>query len=168
MPCLLQWNRRHRLFQADQALQVPFRSDIDPVRLGPLLSHVWLYRHDPDQDRFFCEVVGENAQDAWHRPMMKQWADEIFYAADLRPITDQWKRVMTENLVLHAAYSEPKRFRHAERLAVPIRSADGQARYVFGISVYERLTRLEKPMAPVQLELATYFDFAGLTPPGDG
>ena len=70
--------------------------------------------------------------------------------------------------MLHAAYSEPKRFRHAERLAVPIRSADGQACDVFGISVYERLTRLEKPMAPVQLELATYFDFAGLTPPGDG
>ena len=110
----------------------------------------------------------EVAKDAWRRPMMKQWADEIFDAADLLPITNRWKRVMTENLVLHAAYSEPKRYRHAERLAVPIRGADGEARYVFGISIYEKLTRLDKPMAPVHLDLVIYFEFAALTPPGGG
>ncbi|MFP6697178.1 MAG: hypothetical protein VCF08_09785 [Alphaproteobacteria bacterium] len=116
---------------------------------------------------FICEIVGEVAKDAWRRPMMKQWADEIFDAADLLPITNRWKRVMTENLLLHAAYSEPKRFRHAERLTVPIRGVDGETRYVFGISIYEKLTGENKPRAPVQLDLVTYYEFAGLTPPGD-
>ena len=103
--------RTHLGFRrADQVPQVPLRSDIDPVLLGLLLSHVWLYRHDPDQDRFFCEFVGEVAKGAWRRPMMKQWADEIFIAADLLPITNRWKRVMTESLVLHAAYSDRNAF----------------------------------------------------------
>jgi hypothetical protein len=48
--------------RADQVPQVPLRSDIDPVLLGPLLSHVWLYRHDPDQDRFYLRDCGRSRQ----------------------------------------------------------------------------------------------------------
>jgi len=147
--------------------QVPERAAIDPVQLGPLLSHVWLYSHDRDQDRFFCEIVGENAKGAWQRPMMKQWADDIFDVADLAQITFRWKRVMAESLVLHASYSEPKRFRHAERVAVPIVGADGAAIYVFGMSTYERLTSEDKQQAPAALESVIYYRFSGLTSPDE-
>ena len=50
---------------------------------------------------------------------------------------------------------------------MPIRGVDGETRYVFGLSIYEKLTGEDKSLAPVQLDLVTYYEFAGLTPPGD-
>ena len=144
---------------------LPKRSDIDPVQLAGLLPHVWLYQYFPAEDRFFCEIVGETASSAWRQPMMKRWADEILDATDLTYIAYRWRRVMDEKLVLHAAHHEPKRFRHAERLALPMCDGDGNAVYVFGISLYDRADPIDRPHAPAALEALSYFHYQGLRPP---
>ena len=42
--------------------RVPLRADIDPIKLGPLLTHVWLYRYDAHQDRTkLAKILDESA-----------------------------------------------------------------------------------------------------------
>jgi hypothetical protein len=147
--------------------KVPKRSEIDPLKIARLLPEVWLYKYFPDTDRFFCELAGETASNAWRPSMMKRWADEVFEPLDYAVISQRWKRVMGGKVVLHASYAEESRFRYVERVAVPVSDETGGIVYVFGASVYNRATERITDQAPAEIQAITYFEIAGLRRRGD-
>ena len=157
----------HSYLQFRGGHPLPRRSDIDPLRFAHLLPNVWLYHYHPDADRFYCKIAGETASSAWQPAMMKRWADEVFEPADYAVIALRWKRLLEEKLVLHASYTEARRYRYVERIATPVSDSDGNPFFVFGASVYARTGEREGAQAPAKIQAIEYYQIAGLQPPAD-
>ena len=87
---------------------------------------------------------------------MKRWADDIFNPVEHALITDRWRRLMADELVMRTSCDQPQRFRHAERITTPICDGDGRITGVFGMPLHDRQAEVEKPQAPANNEIITY------------
>ena len=118
---------------------VPYRVDFDPTGIPSLLKFVWLYRFDPDQGDFVCELAGEDVNTAWGQGIKGSRLRDIVGADDHATVLGRWKQIVGRPLVQYGKASErlsKQRIQRAERILAPMMSVDGQVDVVLGMSLY--------------------------------
>lgn len=117
---------------------MPKRSDIRPMDFPSLLPHIYLYRRDDDGASYRCVLAGEEIHFAWRTPIMGCDVRDMFPPAELQRILRRWGRALEEPAALYAFVRASDGGSAAERLLLPVSDADGSARFLFGITIYQR------------------------------
>lgn len=124
---------------ARRGTMVPFRDDFDPLTVPHLLPHIWLYRFEPALGDFVCRLAGEEINDAWGRSIRGERLRTVLGKPDHPTVLRRWKQIVTVPLLHYGSAVErlsAQETRAAERLLVPLASADETVDFVLGLSLY--------------------------------
>ncbi len=133
--------------------RLPRREDIDPGALREILDIVWIYRLDDSGRDFYCALAGDLIVTSWKRPGMIGTPISLLFAPDIYGLLrTRWIELLERPAVMHGSLRyNPTGFeisagQSAERLSLPLHSADGRPYGMIGATGYVR-TRSEAPEA---------------------
>ena len=118
---------------------VPRREAFDPLAIPELLPDVFLYRLADDGEDFVCRLAGERVNEAWGRSIRGLTLRQIVGERDHPTIRARWARIVGTPALHYGRVRERlsnQRLRRAERLLLPLASADGRIDWVLGVSLY--------------------------------
>ncbi|WP_339850843.1 PAS domain-containing protein [uncultured Nisaea sp.] len=118
---------------------VPARKAFSPVTIPELLSFIWIYKFDPEQDDFICQLAGETVNDAWGKSIRGRRLREIVGEKDFPTVRTRWATIVGRPAALYGTVEEKLAFQatwQAERLLLPMSSEDGTIDVIIGLSLY--------------------------------
>lgn len=118
---------------------VPLRKDFSPTRIAHLLPFIWIYQYDPEVGDFVCHLAGENVNDAWGQGLKGRTLRDIVGQKDFEMVRERWRHIVNDPAIQHGSEKEKMtalKVWRAERLLLPMASADGQINVVLGLSLY--------------------------------
>ncbi|RVU38892.1 PAS domain-containing protein [Hwanghaeella grinnelliae] len=129
---------------------VPTKRDFDPFQMPALLRFTWLYRDDPVAGDFVCLLAGEEVNRAWGHPIKDKTLRQVVGDEDYPVVQARWRKIIDTPLVQYGAKQEKLSSQdlwRAERLLMPLASADGRIDHVIGVSLYRLAGSEQKRMA---------------------
>lgn len=137
---LIQFLEYWRSLRGDLAL--PRYRDVDPIAIPKLLSHVWCWSYDREQDTFRGRLAGEAVMQVYGTRDMRGLAlNELVEQPLAGQLHARYRRVVTTPMALHfqgsAVLDEGETIR-AERLALPLCDRTTDSRVIIGLSLYDR------------------------------
>ncbi len=127
---------------------VPLRKAFDPLSVPSLLSNIYIYKWDPDQGDYICELAGEVVNDAYGRRIKGDTLAGIVGLEDHQTIIDRWGRILGVPCIHYGSINESlskRPMQRAERLLLPFESRPGLRDTIIGVGLYS-----ERPSWPDQ------------------
>lgn len=144
---------------------MPAFKDIDPIDIPSLLSFLWIHDYEPAVDRFRCRLMGESVRSAYESKVVGEDVEVIVTKAAYPVVAARYRGVLTMPAVGHGVgriYGHTiGRVGFGERLYLPLADDAGEARMIFGATIY----RVEVD-SPTQAESKGETSLDTLTPVG--
>lgn len=123
---------------------VPLRKEFSPGAIPALLRFVWIYKFDMDRNDFVCQLAGEAVNDAWGKSIRGRTLREIVGNVDYPAVRGRWLEIVGRPAIMYGTVNEQLAFQEtwrAERLMLPMASADETIDVVLGLSLYTLQSR---------------------------
>lgn len=135
---------------------VPYYRDFDPLQVPRLLPYLWLYRHEPAREDFFCRLAGEEVNAAWGRSIRGLALKQVIGEEDHPVVHRRWLDILEVPLIHYGSAAErlsEMRYRSAERLILPLAMECGTPSFILGISLYKISVPQtgEEPLGPEEI-----------------
>ncbi|WP_420346772.1 PAS domain-containing protein [Pelagibius sp.] len=128
------------------ARRLPARSDIDALKLGPVLSVIWINEYEPEAGTFRYRLAGEEVNAVFGTSVSGRLLSDFVAEEFFAPVNENFLRVIDAEeamLVSGPMYRCAERVAIGERLALPLSSDGEKADGIIGATVRRSLVDLD-------------------------
>ncbi len=80
---------------------MPARRAIDPMAIPEVLPNLFLYTYDPEKNRFYCRLAGEQINLMVGTVCSKRFLDQIFQPQVFKVVHQRYHAIVTRPTILH-------------------------------------------------------------------
>lgn len=159
---------QHWLDLYSQQQTIPRLSDIDPLCFVQALPDVWIV-DATDAGRFRIRLMGETLVEWYGRNPKGLCYDDIFTPAMLPLVTQQSRRIIDQPCIgyhrMHTTIPDWTKPADFERVAFPLRRADGSIGHILGVTVFNDGALFGRGGATTHVDADSWYDIPSASMP---